>query len=138
MKSMRRVPVVAAMAVLASTALAACGGDSNDSGSGDGGSTTITLWTLEDVQSRVDATKQIAADFTAKTGTQVKIVQVAEDNFSSLLTSSAGSGDLPDVIAALGLSGVNEMSANQLLDTDMATKIVDDLGADTFSPRALA
>jgi multiple sugar transport system substrate-binding protein len=139
MKIMRRVPVVAAMAVLASTVLVACGGDDNGgSSSGDGGGSKITLWTQEDVQARIEKTKEIAADYTAKTGTEVEVVPVAEDQFSQLITSAAGSGELPDVIAALGLSGVNLLSSNQLLDTDMATKIVGDLGADTFSPRALS
>lgn len=138
-----RMAVARALAALlpATLLLAACGsgssGGGSDGGSGGGDDKTVTMWTLEDVQSRIDATKKIAADYSAKAGVKVEVVAIAEDQFNQLITAAAGAGKLPDVVAALGLSGVQDLASNQLLDTGAATKVVSDLGGNTFSPRAL-
>jgi multiple sugar transport system substrate-binding protein len=137
MKKLWAVPVVA-VAVLTS-----CTTQSDNGGSGGGGGESvgdgvITVWTLEDVQDRIDKTKDIAAAFTQKTGTKVEVVPVAEDQFDQVLTAAAADGKLPDVIAALGLAGVQELNTNQLLNTDMSAEVVTKLGADTFSKNALA
>jgi multiple sugar transport system substrate-binding protein len=95
------------------------------------------MWTLEDVQSRIDATKKIAADYSAASGVQVEVVAIAEDQFNQLITAAAGADKLPDVVAALGLSGVQDLASNDLLDLDAASKVVEDLGPATFSERAL-
>jgi multiple sugar transport system substrate-binding protein len=136
----RRTGALALTAALCAVAsLTACG-SSNESGSegGQGGAEqTVTMWTLEDVQSRIDATKKIAADYTAKTGTKVDVVAVAEDQFPQLITSAAAADKLPDVIAAVGLSGVQDLAAKELLDSGAAKEVVDKLGTGTFSERAL-
>jgi multiple sugar transport system substrate-binding protein len=131
---MMRARVRGAGLVLAVGALglSGCGGDSG------GSDNTITMWTLEDVQSRIETTRDIAAEYTKKTGTKVQVVAVAEDQFSQLITSSAAAGDLPDVVAALPLSSVADLGSNDLLDTDAATAVVDNLGRETFNQRALA
>ena len=139
----RRTRLFAALAAALSvtTLLAACGSDNGGGGGGGGasggGDKKVTMWTLEDVQSRIDATKKIAADYKAKTGTDVEVVAIAEDQFNQLITSAAGAGKLPDVVAALGLSGVQDLASNDLLDTDAAGTVVKDLDASTFSERAL-
>ena len=71
------------------------------------------------------------------TGVQVKLVAVAEDQLTTVLTSAAAADDLPDVIGALSLNGINQLRTDDLLDTDAAEAIVDDLGADTFRPAPL-
>ena len=123
--------------------LAACGSGSGggNSGGGSGGGSgddkTVTMWTLEDVQSRIDATKKIAADYSAQAGVKVEVVAIAEDQFNQLITAAAGADKMPDVVAALGLAGVQDLASNDLLDTDASAKVVQDLGANTFSERAL-
>jgi multiple sugar transport system substrate-binding protein len=117
--------------------LTACGGSSDSGGDSGGDDKTITMWTLEDVQSRIDATKKIAADYSASSGAKVEVVAIAEDQFNQLITAAAGADKLPDVVAALGLSGVQDLASNQLLDVDAAGSVVKDLGEKTFSARAL-
>ena len=124
---------ILAVALLALPALSACGGD--DEG-GEAGS-TLTVWSLENQTDRVQATQALADKFTAATGTKVKIVATDENQFSSLITNAAAAGTLPDVVGALPLAAVAQMSTNDLVDTDAAKAVVDTLGAGTFSPRAL-
>jgi multiple sugar transport system substrate-binding protein len=131
MKSKLRV---AGSLVAMSLLVAACGGGDGDEA---GKENKITLWSIEDLADRVQKQKQILAAFTQKTGVQVELVAVAEDQFDSLLTSSAAANDLPDVIGALPLAGVRTLQANDLLDTDTPGKIVDTLGRDTFTAAAL-
>jgi multiple sugar transport system substrate-binding protein len=119
---------------LASTTLAACGGDD---GGGGGDGDTITMWTLEDVQARITKTEAIADAYAKDSGVDVEVVAISEDQYATQLSNAAASGELPDVVAALGLSGVGDLGRNELLDTDMAQQVVDDLGTDTFSERAL-
>nr|WP_221382237.1 extracellular solute-binding protein [Actinoplanes polyasparticus] len=129
----RKGVALAGLLTLAATAaLAGCGGD--DGGTADA---TLTVWSLENQTDRVAATQAIADRFTTATGIKVKIVATDENQFSSLITSAAAGGTLPDVVGALPLAAVAQMSTNGLLDTEAAKTIVDQLGTATFSPRAL-
>src|SRR5919107_2015921 len=120
--------------VLAVPALAGCGGGGEEEGSGDA---TLTVWSLENQSDRVQATQEIADKFTTATRIKVKIVATDENQFSSLITNAAAAGTLPDVVGALPLGLVAQMSTQDLLDTDATKAVVDALGAGTFSPRAL-
>src|SRR4051812_48539245 len=125
--------VASAACLLAVPALAACGsGDGKSKNDG-----TLTVWSLENQTDRIQATQAIADKFTAATGTKVKIVATDENQFSSLITSAAAAGTLPDVVGALPLAAVAQMETGGLLDTDAAKAVVDQLGAATFAPRAL-
>jgi multiple sugar transport system substrate-binding protein len=108
----------------------------NDTASG-GGTKTLTVWTVEDVAERVIAQQKILDAYTAKTGVQTKLVSVAEDQLPTVLASAAAANELPDVIGAVSMNGINQMATDKLLDTAAAAKVVADLGAGTFSPRAL-
>ncbi|MEV5894645.1 ABC transporter substrate-binding protein [Nonomuraea fuscirosea] len=121
-------------ATLLAAALAACGG-----GGGEQSSTSneITVWTEENLEDRMAVQNAIVSEFTQKTGIKVKLVGVAEDQFSQTITAAAAADDLPDVIGALPLASIRELEANDLLDTETPGRIVDQLGRDTFSPRAL-
>src|SRR5215218_8639037 len=114
----------AAVAGLAAAALTGCGGD--DGGESGGG--TLTVWSLENQTDRVQATQKIADKFTAATGTKVKIVATDENQFSSLITSAAAAGTMPDVVGALPLAAVAQMAGNDLLDNDATKAVIDQLG----------
>lgn len=124
--------------LLAALALVAAGCSSGgDDSAGSNGGTSLTVWTIEDVTDRVTAQKKMAQEFTEKTGIKVNIVAVAEDQFDQAITSAAAADTLPDVVAALPLSALRTLASGDLLDTDTAKKVVDDLGADTFAARSL-
>ncbi|MEV4658614.1 extracellular solute-binding protein [Micromonospora sp. NPDC049301] len=128
----RRILATTLIMALTASTLLACGDDEPDSDS-----KKITVWSLEDVADRVTATKAIIADFTAKTGIQVDLVTVNEDQFPSLIAANAAAGDLPDVVGSVSLAGIRTLAGNELLHASANTEIVDTLGKQTFSPRAL-
>jgi multiple sugar transport system substrate-binding protein len=140
---LRRSALMAGVAVTAMLAVAACGGgggsDSGGGNQGGGGQDdgTLTVWTTEDVAARVTAQQKIMDAWSAKSGTKVKLVAVAEDQLTTVLTSAAAAEDLPDVIGALSLNGMNQLRTDELVDPDAAKEIVDGLGADTFFKRTL-
>src|ERR1700754_2263221 len=126
-----------AAAVLAgSVVLAACGGGDDDSG-GSQDADSITVWVVEDIADRVTAIEAITEAFSESSGIDVELVSVAENDFDQLVTSSAAAGDLPDVIGATSLAGVQSMAVNELLDTETPASIVDELGKDTLAQAAL-
>ncbi|WP_406080766.1 ABC transporter substrate-binding protein [Micromonospora sp. NBC_00858] len=128
----RRILATTLILALTASTLLACGDDESDSSS-----KKITVWSLEDVADRVTATKAIIADFTAKTGVQVELVTVNEDQFPSLISANAAAGDLPDVVGSVSLAGIRTLAGNELLHASANAEVVDKLGRQTFSPRAL-
>ncbi|MGP3914544.1 ABC transporter substrate-binding protein [Nonomuraea sp. 10N515B] len=130
----KKVTAVLSVALLTAATLTACG-----DGGGEQPTTAnkITVWTEENLEDRMAVQKQIVTEFTQKTGVQVELVAMAEDQFSQAITAAAAADDLPDVIGALPLSAVRELETNELLDTETPGRVVDQLGRDSFSPRAL-
>jgi multiple sugar transport system substrate-binding protein len=127
-----------ATATIVAASLAACSSDDGDGGGGgDGDADKITVWIEEDLPDRVAATQTIVDAFTAKTGIEVELTPVAEDQFNQILTSNAAAGDLPDVMGGIPLGQIRTLSANELLDTDAVADVIDELGSDTFSESAL-
>ncbi|HEX2130089.1 MAG TPA: extracellular solute-binding protein [Actinophytocola sp.] len=112
--------------------LAACG----DGGSG-GEDGKLLFWSIEDTADRVQTQKRILAEFTEKTGIETELVAVAENQLTTVLSSAAASGDLPDVIGAVSLPIMSQLRTDDLLDTDAAADVVATLGADTFAEQAL-
>lgn len=133
---MRSARVMAGVVAAAMLAVSGCGSSSGGSStpSDDG---TLTVWTSEDQADRVAAQQKIMDAFGAKAGVKVKLVAVGEDQLTTVLTSAAAAKDLPDVIGALSLNGVNQLETDDLSDTDAAQSIVDSLGPDTFVKRSL-
>ena len=131
--SPRRVAAAGLVGLL--TLTTAC---SSAGGPADGGEEPLTVWTFESLPDRIAAQEEIAAAFTERTGVEVEVVGVAENQFNQLLVTSAAARDLPDVVGALPLAGVQALAANELLDTETAGAVVADLGEDTFSEQALA
>src|SRR5215212_11753880 len=123
---------------------AGCGGGGGDGGGGgenSGGAgqedNALTIWTTEDIADRVDAQKKILDAWAQKNGATVKLVAIAEDQLTTVLTSAAAANDLPDAIAALSLNGMNQLRTDDLVDPEPAKEIVDGLGRDTFFARTV-
>ncbi|MFD0200404.1 MULTISPECIES: ABC transporter substrate-binding protein [Saccharothrix] len=124
---------VLAAAVPVALVLSACG--SGDSGGGADG--PLVFWTIEDTADRVRAQERLLAAFTEQTGIETKVVAVAENQLTTVLTSAAASGELPDVIGSISLPIMSQLRTDDLLDTDAAKQIVDGLGAETFAAQSL-
>ncbi len=119
-------PAVVFAAVLVLLGVAACGGGSEEEGGGD--DNKIVVWTGDTIPDRVEKTKAIIAAFTEKTGVQVELVGVDEDQFNQLLTSAAAAGELPDVVGSQPLAAVRTLSTNDLLNPDATAAVIESLG----------
>jgi multiple sugar transport system substrate-binding protein len=127
-----------ASAAIVLLGVTACGGGNESGEGGEGGdSNSIVVWTGDTIPDRVAKSKAIIAAFTEKTGIQVELVGVDEDQFNQLLTSAAAADELPDVVGTQPLAAIRTLAANDLLNTDATAAIIDSLGADTFSARSL-
>jgi multiple sugar transport system substrate-binding protein len=137
---MRRTRLLAGFAIAAMLTVAGCGGGGEGeegSSTEGGGDNNLTVWTTEDQADRVASQQKVLDGFAAKSGTTVKLVAVGEDQMTTVLTSAAAADDLPDVIGALSLNGINQLAIDEILDTDANKEIVDGLGAETFAARSL-
>lgn len=135
-----RTTAAVSLAAAVSLVLVACTG--GDDGGGGGEATgelggTITVWTLESLPDRFQATQEIAARFTEETGVEVDLVGVEEAQAPQLIQSNALSGDLPDVMAAFPLALVHQMGGLDMVDAATAQAVVENLGEDTFDEAAL-
>ena len=131
----RRLMAMLVLCVL--LAAPGCGGGGHDEG-GAGGDKSITFWTAEDLAERVAATQKIVTRFQEQSGIQVKVVPIAEDQLATQVQSASAGGTLPDVMGALSLGFVNNLATDDLADQDAANDVVESLGRDTFSERALS
>lgn len=102
-----------------------------------GGQTTLTVWSEENDPQRMAATRSIIAGFTKMTGVRVNLIGVAENQFSTLITTAAAAGSLPDVVGALPVSDADQLARERIADSSAADKVVDGLGRSTFSSKAL-
>jgi multiple sugar transport system substrate-binding protein len=131
-------------AVLASVAAAAvvavgCGGDDEEGGGGDSGGSgeTLTVWNNEFQPDRMAATQEILDEFTAESGIKTKQVAVPEDQLATLMTNAAAAGELPDVVLATPVQQSQQYAAEEIFDSEAAQAVIDNLGADTFSEKAI-
>jgi multiple sugar transport system substrate-binding protein len=132
MKPRRLLSLVVAGLLLAA---AGCGGGDEGGGEGDN---AITFWSAEDNAERVAILQGIVNDFTQKSGVQVKLVTIAEDQLATQIQSASAGGTLPDVMGSLSLGFAHSLAADDLADPDAANQVIESLGRDTFSERALA
>jgi multiple sugar transport system substrate-binding protein len=126
--------VLLSLATAAALAVTGCSSGSPEGGEEDN---KLTVWTVEDIAERVTAQEEMLAAFTEDTGVDVELVAIAEDQLTTVLTSAAAANELPDLIGALSLNGVNQLYSDDLVDTEAAASIIESLGADTFTERAL-
>src|SRR5215216_7896026 len=108
------------------------GGGKNDN------SSSLTFWTAEDNPDRVKATQAIIDRFEQQTRIKVKLVPIGEDQLQSQIASASAAGSLPDVLAAASLGFVHSLAADGITDPDAAAAVIDTLGRQTFSRRALS
>jgi multiple sugar transport system substrate-binding protein len=128
-----RTFVVALFAVLLLTAVG-CGGGGGKKDNGD----SLTFWTAEDNPDRVKATRAIINRFQQQTNITVKLVAIGEDQLASQVNSASAAGTLPDVLAAASLGLVHSLAADNITDPDAAAAVINTLGPETFSKRALS
>lgn len=98
--------------------------------------TTITFWSTETQPERVAKTKAMLARFQQDSGISVTLVPVEQNKLPELVTSAAAAGTLPDLIFH-PLDFTISWQQNGILNAEAATRVVDLLGRDTFSPAAL-
>lgn len=91
----------------------------------------ITFWTTEDEQARMKIQKDIAHEFTQKTGINVQIVPVKENRLAEKVTAAFAAKSLPDVIFHPMEFTVGWAEAG-VLDIESPTQVVEQLGIDTF------
>lgn len=97
----------------------------------------ITVWTTETLPDRMARLRVVIDEFTAATGVKADLVAVPPHRFNQVLTSSAASGDLPDVMASLSLGQVRTLAASGHIDYKTNAAIVQSLGEQTWAARAL-
>ncbi|MFE4837245.1 ABC transporter substrate-binding protein [Arthrobacter sp. NPDC056691] len=97
----------------------------------------ITVWTTETLPDRMAKLHVVIDGFTAATGVKVDLMGVPPHRFNQVMTSSAASGDLPDVMASLSLGQVRTMATSGHIDYKTNAAIVQSLGEQTWAARAL-
>lgn len=134
---MRRA-VTTGLALLAAVA-AGCGGGGDDENASGGGSSgeTLTVWNNEFQPDRMTATQAVLDEFTQKTGIKTKLVAVPEDQLATLMTNAAAAGELPDVVLGTPLDQSQQYAQEEIFDAEAAQEVVDRLGPETFSKKAL-
>ncbi len=133
-----RALMTAGAIVLSAAGMTACSSSSSSGSTSKGTAKQITVWSEENDADRVKATQALAAKFAAATGINVKIVGIDEQQFQQLITSDAAAGKLPDVVGALPLAGVQYMASNELVNTDAAQQVLQDLDRKTFDANAIS
>jgi multiple sugar transport system substrate-binding protein len=131
-----KVSVLAAAGLVAAL-LAGCTADTGVAPANVPDTHDITIWVTDTLPDRVARMQAIAAGFTAATGLRAELISVPEHQFNETLTSSAASGNLPDVIGAISLGNVRTLAAGKHINADANATVVRNLGEGTWSRRSL-
>jgi multiple sugar transport system substrate-binding protein len=134
MKPRRLMTLLALLLALAATG---CGGGGGGNGN-KGEDSTIKFWVAEDNAERVKAMQQTIARFQQQSGIKVDLSAIAEDQLATQVQSASAAGTLPDVMGALSLGFAHSLAADDIADPDAANAVIDSLGRQTFSTRALS
>ena len=98
----------------------------------------MTLWTTETQPGRMKIQEDLIARFTAKTGIEVKLIPVEEDELIEKSSAAFASNSLPDVIFNAACVNYCAWASDEgLFDSDLATEIVGELGIDTYSAKGV-
>jgi multiple sugar transport system substrate-binding protein len=114
---------------------AGCGG--GDDGASALRGTRMLVWNLEFQPDRMAATRGILADFTKKTGIETDLVAIPEDGLTAMMSRAVDAHRLPDAILSTAMADSLSYAEEGIFDADAAQDVVDDLGRDTFSTKAL-
>jgi multiple sugar transport system substrate-binding protein len=131
---MKARTILVALPVVLLLIAVGCGGRNSKEDSG----SSLTFWTAEDNPDRVKATQAIVNRFTQQTNIKVKVVAIGEDQLQSQIASASAAGSLPDVLAAASLGFVHSLAADGITNPDAAAAVINTLGRQTFSKRALS
>ncbi len=94
--------------------------------------TVVELWSTDNEEYRIQAYEKVAAHFmNANPGVDVRIVPIDEATTSQRIATARGANRLPD-IARVGVERVAPFLADKIIDVDAATRVVKELGEDTF------
>ena len=104
---------------------------------GAAGAEDLRFWTTEEQPERLAIQEKMAAAFAEETGHTVEVIPVTESDLGTRATAAFAAGDLPDVIYH-PLQYALPWAEAGILDIDVATDVIEDLGADTFAPGALS
>ncbi len=96
-----------------------------------GGEKEITFWTTEVEKDRVGIQKEIAAEFTQKTGINVRVIPVEENLLVERVTAAYAARSLPDVVFHPIDFTIGWAEAG-ILDHVSSTDVVMTLGRETF------
>lgn len=133
----QRRAVVTLLAVVSLSGALALAGCSSSGGGHASSAKSLTVWSEENDPQRMAEQRKIFAQFTKATGIQVNLVGIAENQFSTLVTSAAAAGNLPDVIGALPVSDADTLAQEHIADSAAANAVVDKLGRSTFQSKVL-
>ena len=97
----------------------------------------IRFWTTEEQPERLAKQQEMAEAFAAATGNNVEVIPVTESDLGTRATAAFAAGDLPDVIYHT-LQYALPWAEAGILDTEAATEVIEELGAATFAPGAIA
>lgn len=97
----------------------------------------LRFWTTEEQPERLAKQEEMAAAFAQASGHTVEVIPITETDLGTRATAAFAAGDLPDVIYH-PLQYALPWAEAGILDTDAASDVVEELGADTFAPGALA
>jgi multiple sugar transport system substrate-binding protein len=95
------------------------------------GEKEITFWTTEVEKDRVGIQKEIAAEFSQRTGINVRVIPVEENLLVERVTAAYAARSLPDVIF-LPIDFTIGWAEAGILDYQSSTEVVMTLGRETF------
>jgi multiple sugar transport system substrate-binding protein len=98
---------------------------------------SIRFWTTEEQPERLAKQEELAKSFEAESGISVEVIPVSESDLGTRATAAFAASDLPDVIYH-PLQYALPWAEAGILETDVATDVIENLGADIFAPGALA
>lgn len=94
--------------------------------------TVVDLWSTDNEEYRVVAYEKVADNFMAvNSGIDVRIVPIDEATISQRIATARGANRLPDVIR-MGVERVAPFLADGILDVEAATRVIKELGEDSF------
>ena len=98
---------------------------------------TVTFWTNDNEAERIAVYEEVAEEFMEKNPEiKVEIVPIDETDLPQKIASSRAANNLPDLLRG-GIERVIEFSSEELLNQEMASDVIDNIGEGKFSSGTL-